>query len=59
MTKNKDDSFVNEECSICHRKFKNIENIFVDNETDNYVCKKCAIKYDLHIVKCREYKEEL
>lgn len=49
--------YINEECSICGDEFENIEDVFVDTETDNYVCSKCARKYGLVVNEVMRYSE--
>lgn len=54
----KNDSFINEQCSICGKKFKRVEQIRVDTDTDTYVCKRCAEKHNLHTTECSDYSDE-
>lgn len=44
------DSFVLEECRICHRCLDNTDDIFVDIDTDNYICLDCAEEYNIKVV---------
>ena len=46
--------FLNEECSCCHEQFTDIHSVFVDVDTDNYVCERCSLKYGLEVVLCLE-----
>lgn len=50
--------YINEECSICGDEFENVEGIFVDEETDNYVCERCSRKYGLVVNEIGSYSED-
>lgn len=50
--------YINESCNICGKIFINIEDIMVDLDTDNYVCKNCAEQYDLNYSQCLDYTED-
>jgi predicted SprT family Zn-dependent metalloprotease len=49
------DSFTYEECVLCGKDMTNTKEIFVDTETDNYLCQDCQEKYGIKAVKCAEY----
>lgn len=58
MGKKKNDSFINEQCSICGKEFKNAKQIYVDMDTDKYVCKSCGKKYHLHTTERMDYSDD-
>ncbi|MFA5603204.1 MAG: hypothetical protein WDA21_05745 [Bacilli bacterium] len=41
-------NYINEKCSICGCRFKNIKQIFVHGY-DTYICKTCSKKYNLKV----------
>ena len=43
---------INECCALCGKEFRDIKQIYVDVDTDQYICKKCATQYGRHIVDC-------
>lgn len=43
---------VYESCAWCGKDFMNIKQIYVDIKTDNYICKKCALIHERHVVDC-------
>jgi predicted SprT family Zn-dependent metalloprotease len=42
-------TYINEECGICHKKFRKFKNILVDIDDDKYVCKSCGTKHHLNV----------
>ncbi len=49
------ESFILEQCHICGKDMDNIRNIWVDIESDLYVCEACKNKYNVQSVKkCKE-----
>jgi transposase-like protein len=58
MNVKKEDSFVYENCSICGKDLWKASQIRVDVETDKYVCKCCAKKYNLHTTEAMDYSDE-
>lgn len=53
-TYNKFESYIYEKCTSCGKDMTDIKDIFIDKETDNYVCKDCKNKYSLKVIKCKE-----
>ena len=53
-------SDVYETCQICGKDMDDIDEIFIDVELDQYICKQCKNEYEIEAVKCRplEYEEE-
>jgi predicted SprT family Zn-dependent metalloprotease len=49
----KDYSDVYESCSICGRNMYKTSQIWVDKETDRYMCRHCVDKYEIEAVRCR------
>ena len=49
--------YINECCSICGKKFADIEDVYVEIEEDNYVCNKCGIEGRLQVTKAMDYSE--
>lgn len=55
----KNHTYINENCTICGKKFKRVEDILVDVESDTYVCKKCSEKHRIIVKECGAlYSEE-
>jgi hypothetical protein len=46
--------YVSEDCQCCGKIMTNERYIFVDVESDLYICELCKIKYNIKAVKCRE-----
>lgn len=39
--------YINENCNICGKDFSSIDEVYVDVDTDNYVCLECVQKYGI------------
>lgn len=47
--------YLNENCSICRKKFRKLSDILVSIENDVYICVKCSKKHDINAVECIDY----
>lgn len=47
-------NYVDEECSICHKRMTDVRYIYYDLVPGNYCCKKCRDEYGLDVVQCKE-----
>jgi len=52
--KNEGYSDVYESCSICGRDMSNPKYIFVEVDSDLYICAICKKKHNIHAVQCAE-----
>jgi predicted RNA-binding Zn-ribbon protein involved in translation (DUF1610 family) len=43
----------NEECSVCGRKIHSLSRLVVVEDTDKYMCKKCAKKLNIRVKSAR------
>ena len=48
------ESFILERCSYCGKDMNDIRDIWVDVESDLYICGACKNKYDVQAVRCKE-----
>jgi len=48
------DEYIDEICGCCGKHMNDENEIFVDLETDVYLCKECADKYEIEVVRCKE-----
>lgn len=39
--------YINESCNICGKDFDSIDEVYVDIDTDEYICLECAAKYNM------------
>lgn len=46
--------YISEVCTECGKEMNDIEDIFVDSDTDKYVCAHCSKTLGLKTVKCKD-----
>jgi len=46
--------YISEECTCCGRELTNAQLIYVEVDTDNYVCVKCVERYFINVVPVKE-----
>ena len=52
------EKYISESCNICGEEFINVEDIMVDIENDNYICKKCSKKNKIKVSECLYHTED-
>jgi len=55
MFHNNKETFISENCNICGEELTQVEDILVDVESGNYICKDCSDYHNIKTSECKEY----